>query len=365
MEQQRKTLVVVLGMHRSGTSAITRGLQVLGVELGNRLMAPTLGVNDKGFFEDLDVNALNDALLKAIDRIWHTLTPISASELFDEKNAHFTQQAIVLLGERLRECPCFGLKDPRIALLLPFWLKVFEMLGLNVVYVIALRNPLAVASSLEKCHRFPPEKSHWLWLQHVVPSVLLTRGARRVVVDYDRLIDQPDAQVARLGAALGLARQLDPALLTEYREDFLEEQLRHARFGQDEMVADPRVPDPVKRAYRLLLEVAADRLDLEAPALRQGFDELSDLLQDVAPIMRYLQRGEGLPEEFERKAHPGEEVLAAQKAQMDRFALALAERAEQIENLRQDLGERDRQLAVQAEQARLRDELLQRWSIAE
>src|SRR5882724_9597278 len=56
-------LIVVLGMHRSGTSAMTRALQAMGVELGSRLMPPVEGENDKGFWEDLELNALNIEVL--------------------------------------------------------------------------------------------------------------------------------------------------------------------------------------------------------------------------------------------------------------------------------------------------------------
>ena len=59
-----KRLIVVLGMHRSGTSAITRGLQVMGVGLGDRMM-PAMPDNVKGFWEDVDLNALNMEMLSA------------------------------------------------------------------------------------------------------------------------------------------------------------------------------------------------------------------------------------------------------------------------------------------------------------
>ena len=63
-QKHAKSIIVVLGMHRSGTSAITRGLMVLGVELGDHLMPPAPNNNDKGFFEDIDVNAINVELYR-------------------------------------------------------------------------------------------------------------------------------------------------------------------------------------------------------------------------------------------------------------------------------------------------------------
>ena len=69
-------LIVVLGMHRSGTSTMTRALQVMGVELGSRLMPAVEGVNDTGFWEDLDLNELNIEMLGALNREWHSLAPV-------------------------------------------------------------------------------------------------------------------------------------------------------------------------------------------------------------------------------------------------------------------------------------------------
>ena len=85
----RKSIVVVLGMHRSGTSAITRGLVVLGVELGHRLMPPEENINDRGFYEDIDINAINVALYRSLKshQRWHSLIPVPTGELLHQKNA--------------------------------------------------------------------------------------------------------------------------------------------------------------------------------------------------------------------------------------------------------------------------------------
>ena len=70
MEESNDRLIVVLGMHRSGTSAITRALKVLGVDLGDRLMLAVEGDNNKGYWEDIDFNALNIEMLRAIGKDW-------------------------------------------------------------------------------------------------------------------------------------------------------------------------------------------------------------------------------------------------------------------------------------------------------
>jgi hypothetical protein len=157
----RKRIIVVLGMHRSGTSAITRGLKAFGVDLGEKLMPAVAGINEKGFWEDLDVYDLNNDLLHFLGYEWHTLEPIQRSECERDDLVSFRQRAVELLRERLKNTAIFGLKDPRIARLLPFWRIVFEDLSTNAGYIIVIRHPLSVVDSLKKRDGFESEKSSY------------------------------------------------------------------------------------------------------------------------------------------------------------------------------------------------------------
>ncbi len=120
-----KRLVIVLGMHRSGTSAITRGLMALGIELGDNLMPPLEENNEKGFWEDVDISNLDDEILHYLGYDWHTLTSIHQKELERDDLDLFRLRAVELLRAKIKDTPIFGLKDPRIARLLPFWKDSF------------------------------------------------------------------------------------------------------------------------------------------------------------------------------------------------------------------------------------------------
>ena len=110
---------------RSGTSAITRALQVLGVDLGNNLMAPLEDVNAKGFWEDLDFCALNIGALNALGSDWDHLASIGPNEVERlRENGYFTK-AVELLNRKVGKSQVFGFKDPRVAKLLPFWKENF------------------------------------------------------------------------------------------------------------------------------------------------------------------------------------------------------------------------------------------------
>ena len=276
-----KSIIVVLGMHRSGTSAITRGLMVLGVELGDHLMPPAPNDNDKGFFEDIDVNAINVELYRSLENHpnWHTLAPVPRSELLHEKKTPLRLRAVELLRARLETVDYFGIKDPRICRMLPFWQSVFEHLQLNVSYVIAVRNPISVARSLGRRNNFSPEKCHYLWLDHILLSVLLTQGAPRVLVDYDILLADPKKQISKIAINLGLIKRLDPARLIDFSQNFLDNKLRHANFELEDVFHDPMVPTLVRTAATVLSSVATDRLSLDSRYVAEVFGNLSEQVQ--------------------------------------------------------------------------------------
>ena len=253
-----QNLIVVLGMHRSGTSTITRSLPTMGVNLGDHLMPALPGNNDKGFWEDVDVNALNVDALKFLNSDWHFLSALSTADLEKLDGAGFVARASDLIGKKLDSFLNFGLKDPRITKLLPFWKVVFQNIGCKVSYVIAVRNPLSVAASLKRRDEIPTEKSLYLWLEHTLISLNQARSARCVVVDYDRLMSLPKNELCRVSEHLGLS--LNETLVNEYIDEFLDEALRHSHVSNLIATEGDDFKSLVNRTYRLALRVASDEL---------------------------------------------------------------------------------------------------------
>ena len=264
MTQQRPHLVVVLGMHRSGTSATARSLQALGVDLGDNLLEPLKDDNEKGFWEDLDLSAINLALLKALGDDWDKLTPIPSEDLKRLATSELAVRARDVLKAKLGRTGLFGMKDPRLARLMPFWQTVFKGLGFEglggkVSYVIACRNPISVVRSLAKRNDFNAVKGYVLWLSYVVPSLMETEGLHRIVVDYDRLMEAPTRELARIAHHIGQPFSSESAEVKAYCSQFLEERLRHTRFTLDDIALDDMAPPLVSDMYRWLLALAADQ----------------------------------------------------------------------------------------------------------
>src|ERR1044071_8512466 len=286
----RKRLVIVLGMHRSGTSAITRGLKVLRVELGDRLVPAIEGNNEKGFWEDADLNAFNDELLHYLGCNWHTPCPISSLEFERTDLTPFRQRAIELIHSKIEGVQLSGFKDPRLVPLMPFWRTVFARLDVDVSYVLSVRHPMSVARSLKNRDGFEPEKSYYLWLGHVVTSVLASEGSPRVVVSYDCLMDNPENQLRRIAMALNLPFNPGDSAFLEYTQNFLKEGLRHTQFGVKDFALDSTAPKATVLAYSLLEKVARDELAVDSSQVHEHFVQWAQHLKEISPSLCYMTK---------------------------------------------------------------------------
>ncbi|MBZ0072511.1 MAG: glycoside hydrolase family 99-like domain-containing protein [Burkholderiaceae bacterium] len=314
---QQKHIVVVLGMHRSGTSAITRGLKVLGVDLGDRLIDGLPRDNDKGFFEDAEINALDNELLRKLCRDWHTLTPVLLADLATPAVAEFKPRAVEILRSRLSATNCFGLKDPRIPRLLPFWQDVFAHLQARVSYVIACRNPLSVASSLAERDGFDFEKSYYLWFEHMLQSVMQTTNQPRIVVDYDRLVDDPAGQLQRIAKNLELTFAPESLEFTEYRTQFLEDSMRHTRYRAQDLHLDKSVPSNVSVLYSALTELAADAVQFDDRKVTSLVSQVDAQFRDSYPALRYMQTCDERAAALAHKANEQQKLIQIEREVAD------------------------------------------------
>lgn len=217
-------LVLVLGMHRSGTSTLARGLRVLGVALGKNLL-PAHPCNPKGFFEDAGLYAFNKALLAQLGLTWRSPEAPDTAALRRLAAGPPGVTALSLLREKSAGQAIPGLKDPRMSRLLPFWRPVLAASGLRAHCCIALRHPESVAHSLWQRDRLDAEHSHALWLAYLLDALEGSTGLPRLLTDYGLLLHRPERQLQRLGHFLELP--LDPAELTLFADDFLDKTLCH------------------------------------------------------------------------------------------------------------------------------------------
>jgi len=360
----QRRIVVVAGMHRAGTSVVARGLQALGVDLGDRLMAADQQMNARGFFEDVDIVKLDDALLEALGANWKNLALLDG---VDWRSAEFTAartEARRLLEARLAQAGQFGFKDPRVPRVLPFWQSLFAELGAADAYVIAVRHPLSVIASLTARDGLDIRRSGWLWLTHLVCALHYTAGRPRVVVDYDNLLAAPERELARMAKGLRLpAAALTGADVTTYAREFLSGELRHAEHTAADLDAAD-APSLVRDTHALAQRLAGDEADAGSAATTEEVDALFGRLAALSALLAYAGSTERAADEVPRLE--GElawtrESLAAATAYVADVKDALRIAQEYNENLLAVLRRKEDELvAAHAKLARIGERILGR-----
>jgi hypothetical protein len=224
-QENDRQAVVVLGMHRSGTSALCGALDLLGVDFGQHLM-PATDANEKGHWEQEEIVRAHDGLLSSLGSWWDDDEPLPADWVEREITRETRSRLLEILERDFGHSSLFGLKDPRMCRLLPLWLPIFQTLGVDPHFVLVVRHPWEVAESLAKRDGIEHSKSYLLWLDHAVQAESATRGHKRSFVRYEELVDDPVAILGaareQLGIDLRAPSQIEPSL-----RDFLNPSLRH------------------------------------------------------------------------------------------------------------------------------------------
>lgn len=263
-----RSAYLVLGMHRSGTSATAQLLALAGAELPDNVM-PGDEHNAKGYFEPWKISVFNDQRLRAAGTAWDDPFNLPYQPLAPEAEAEWTSRAVELFRAEFGEAIHPLLKDPRVSVLLPMWREVLAGADMPVRAVIPVRHPLAVAGSLSRRDAFPAEKSVLVWIIYMLASEAHTRDLPRAFVSYDGLLADWRKEVAAMERALGgpLPR-LDERAAGKI-DTFLTKDLRHNE-ALDSLETLPLVGPMAKEVLDWFVAAASgaepDRAPLERAA---------------------------------------------------------------------------------------------------
>jgi hypothetical protein len=238
-----------------------RLLNLLGVEVGPEedLLAPVLGDNTRGYFEPGWMVELNEEILARLGTAWWRPLPAGPGWEHEEALEPLRERARTLLAEKFPGAApggngLWGWKDPRTNLTLPFWRELIP----EARYVICLRNPADVASSLQRRPEPSLSIGEWgeVWLEQTARALLETQGNPRLLLFYEDLLEDPRGEVQRIASFLGVPT---PALdgpdspLAEIAHE-----LRHHSTSPLELAATSGIP-PAARALFLALRAARER----------------------------------------------------------------------------------------------------------
>ena len=221
-----RALVLVSGMHRSGTSATAGALTLLGADAGSRL-APPRPENPKGFFELVPLVTAHDEILARCGYTWDDPRPLDVSKFSRSFRSEARRSILAVLEEELSLDGLTVVKDPRASRLIPLWVEVFEELELRPRFIHAYRSPDEVSASLIRRSGMADGPARQLWLEHVRSMERDTRGFARSFVESHALVSEPVATFTRVIEQLDLPLPFDVASRRSDLEAFLESKMLH------------------------------------------------------------------------------------------------------------------------------------------
>jgi hypothetical protein len=274
--------ILVAGMHRSGTSATTRVVNLLGADIAQDLSPPLANNNERGFWESRAIIEIHDELLSALGSAWDD--PFQLPERWIETSFALIakQQLAARLAEDFGSSKSFVIKDPRIARLLPLWLELLDELGIESLVVIPFRHPLEVADSLWKRQMFPREKSLLLYVWSYLETEAASRGRRRLFIDYHSLLADWRSVAGRLEAAAGSWLTVTAGSENAI-DDFLTRDLQHNKYDPEQLAGHPEVASLVTEIFDCMRE--AERTGKE-DRLSPSFDRLHGSVMESAKLFR-------------------------------------------------------------------------------
>ena len=211
-------------MHRSGTSVLTRILNVLGVHLGpaEQLLGPS-DSNPKGHWEHEEFIKINDEILSRFGGAWNRVPEFSEGWESARELDDLVQLARKTLLEDFSGVDLWGWKDPRTCLTLPFWQRLIGPMK----YVLSFRNPTDVASSLHRRDGSSIEQGVSLWLAHCQRILAQTQNESRLLVFYEDLLDDWQHEIERISAFIGKPELAASAEIHKTVEEAIHKDLRH------------------------------------------------------------------------------------------------------------------------------------------
>ena len=308
--------MLVLGAHRSGTSATTAALAALGLGLGAGALVPANHANEGGHFESEPLRLLNDEILERLGGSWAGPPALGGDWVADAQLDSLRPRALVAFAEAFPS-PWWLWKDPRNCHLLPFWL---DLLGIDPLVVAVHRNPIEVAASLQRRDGISLTVGLALWERATRDLLVAVAGRRTVVIDHDSLLRDPAQSVGTVARALGAwgapvsvspeplaaaAAQLDPTRQHEragaFDDDLLSEQQRKLQavvagtLGVHSHFDEPDLPPPSPWLGVLLAEhhrswTRYERLRADMAAQRPAKQPYVNVLRAKVTVRRQLDR---------------------------------------------------------------------------
>ena len=368
--------VLILGMHRSGTSVLSGLLAGAGLDLGKTLMPPAED-NPRGFWENQRLVDINEAVLNIYDQSWSSFQALPGDWLDHPSLDSYRRQISEVITEEFDDSSVICVKDPRLCRIFPLWQQVLGSLNITVQTVLISRPMEEVVASLQARDGMGKAQAQALWLRYSLGMLQALENGPCVQTSYDQVLDNAGQVMAAIADLTGLT-------LTVGEQAFVEPSLRHHQHTKPGSKTETNwaaglyqhlcsATYPLPAAFEsLVLPLVEELATLEQQAARTlaepGLAESIDMLsareslifeqaqdakrhaslmeKELAEGRQYVTAMELELEQREAYARSLEQELESREQNAKSLTAELEVRAEYIQSLEQALAQKDSDLEV-------------------
>ncbi|WP_424767317.1 glycosyltransferase [Paenibacillus sp. sgz302251] len=273
MNNTKSKVICVLGMHRSGTSVVTRAISALGAYVGEEdELLPPQEDNPEGFWEYQQFVSINDQILQQLNLVWDSVG-IFPENWWELPEINIYKEAIKqIILEKFMHHPLWVFKDPRTCILLPLWKLIFAELNIECKFVITIRNPLDIAASLWKRDGYSMEKSIGLWAYYTISALYWTSNDARVIVNYDRLLENNKNDINKIMRLMEV--DLDEQEVIKKLSTLLKPNLRHSKSEPLHFIENDKFPFNYRELLRISMDLCNSQEDSNVLHYNQNINSI-------------------------------------------------------------------------------------------
>jgi hypothetical protein len=328
----------------------------MGMRLSENMIPGSVS-NPEGFFEDVEIVEVHKALLQNLNT--HPALPLPDGWLESEPAKKARPKLRKIIKNRLQESNAiWGFKDPRTASFLPLWIQVLNITGTVPVFVLAVRDPAEVATSLKRQINREEAITELQWLQRTTDALYHT-STDCYIVHFEDWFTRPfelaqglleytglhqyfsgDLEVALkdvIKPNLNRAIYDDYTVQNEYVIKLYEvlKDCREAKFDRQKLMAEVKKSRKAMNGFKGWYLQERKKHDQLSKVLKRDFEKATE---------QYEKRIKELKAEHERSLQQKDERIKALEADLEKMVLRnnrlLRESKdyfEQIENLRKNI----------------------------
>ncbi|MGJ8560389.1 MAG: glycosyltransferase [Litorimonas sp.] len=270
---------IVLGMHRSGTSAFANVLHSMGAIPPKNLLPPT-EENPKGYWESKTLMILHDNILAKMDSSWSDWRRLDLANTPPKSIEAFKDQIKVSLYGEFETFNNALIKDPRMCRFYPLFKDILRDENVHAAPLLIVRNPLEVARSLAARANMGVNEGLLLWLRYVLDSEKFSRDQSRLIITFKDLMASPlsiEKRVVDFQKSMGF-----PPLKSSKRKNVIDTSLRHHTLDGIGSIDGISIPDWVSETYGAMRTLA--KIDVPEDAKNIAFKTLDRIYQEFSEL---------------------------------------------------------------------------------